>query len=71
MSDRVPVPRDVFYGIETVRQSGLTNMLDRPRVAEIADDLGFELSARWVRENHDLYAQANFHGFDVTEEKTT
>lgn len=62
----VPVPRDVFEGIEAVRQSGLTNMLDRPRVAEIAEEMGFEKSAAWVREHRDLYAQAIFHGFEVT-----
>jgi hypothetical protein len=28
--------------------------------------MGFEESARWVREHRDLYAQAVFHGFEVT-----
>ena len=42
----VPVPRIVFEGIEAVRLSGLTNMLDRPRVAELADELSFTESAR-------------------------
>jgi hypothetical protein len=63
--DRVRVPREVFEGIEAVRQSGLTNMLDRPVVAEIAEQMGFEESARWVREHRDLYARAIFHGFEV------
>ena len=65
---KVPVPREVFEGIEAVRRSGLTNMLDRPRVAELAEAMGFEESARWVRENRDAYAQAVFQGFDVVEE---
>jgi len=63
--DRVRVPRDVFEGIEAVRLSGLTNMLDRPAVAEIAEAMGFEESACWVREHRDLYAQAIFQGFEV------
>jgi hypothetical protein len=63
-----PVSREVFEGIEAVRRSGATNMLDRPRVAEIAEELGFEASARWVRENRDLYARAVFQGFEVSEE---
>ena len=67
-SKPVPVPREVFAGIEAVRRSGLTNMLDRPRVAEIAEAMGFEASARWVRENRDLYAQAIFAGFSITDE---
>ncbi len=64
----VRVAAEVFEGIEAVRRSGLTNMLDRPAVAHIAEEMGFEESARWVREHRDLYAQAIFHGFEVTEE---
>ena len=47
--------------------SGLTNMLDRPRVAEIAEAMGFEASARWVKEHRDLYARGIFQGFVVIE----
>ena len=65
MSIRVPVPREVFDGIEAVRQSGLTNMLDHPLVAQIAEGMGYVHAARWVRENRDLYARAIFHGFEV------
>jgi hypothetical protein len=65
MTDRVPVSREVFEGIEAVRQSGLTNMLDRGRVVELAEAMGFEASARWVRENRELYARAVFRGFEV------
>jgi hypothetical protein len=63
--DPVPVPHEIFQGIEAVRLSGLTNMLDRPAVAEIAEAMGFEESARWVREHRDLYARAVFQGFAV------
>ena len=63
-----PVSREVFEGIEAVRLSGLTNMLDRPRVANLAEEMGFEASARWVRENRGLYARGVFHGFEVIEE---
>jgi hypothetical protein len=66
---RVPVTRDVFEGIEAVRRSGLTNMLDRPRVAEIAEEMGFEQSAQWVRKNRGLYARAIFNGFHVIEKE--
>jgi Mg/Co/Ni transporter MgtE len=62
----VPVSPDVFEGIEAVRQSGITNMLDRERVAELAEAMGFDEAARWVREHRDLYARAVFHGFEVT-----
>lgn len=64
----VPVPAEVFEGIEAVRRSGLTNMLDRPRVAEIAGEMGFEHASRWVLGNRDLFARAIFQGFRVTNE---
>jgi len=67
--DRVRVAPEVFEGIEAVRLSGLTNMLDRPVVAEIAEEMGFEVSARWVREHRDLYARAIFQGFEVDEQE--
>ena len=61
----VPIPREVRDGIEAVRLSGLTNMLDRPRVAEIAEQMGLNEPAAWVRANRDVYAQAVFHGFEA------
>ena len=61
----VPVPRAIFDGIEAVRGSGLTNMLDRPRVAELAEEFGFVEAAEWVAAHRDLYARAIFHGFEI------
>ena len=65
MSDPILVPRAVLDGIEAVRQSGATNMLDRPRVAQLCDALGFYEAALWVHDNRDLYARGIFHGFRV------
>ena len=42
MTDRVPVPREVLDGLEAVRRSGGTNMLDRPRVGELSEAMSFE-----------------------------
>ena len=67
-ADLVPVPRMVIEGIEAVRLSGLTNMLDRSRVAEIAEGLGFTETARWIRANTSLYARGVFHGFQSIDE---
>ena len=61
------VPRAVHIGIEAVRLSGLTNMLDRNRVAEIADEMGFPDAAAWVRENPERFARAIFHGMVASE----
>jgi hypothetical protein len=59
----VPVPRDVRDGLEAVRRSGLTNMLDRPAVARIAAGMGYDACARWVEGNRALYARGVFCGF--------
>ncbi len=62
---KVKVPRDVLQGLEAVRISGATNMLDRPMVAHLAQEMGFEEAARWVREHRGGYARGVFNGFEA------
>jgi hypothetical protein len=50
----VPVRADVLAGIEAVRRSGRTNMLDRPAVALLADRLGFPNAVLWASGTPDL-----------------
>ena len=69
--DPVPVSREVSEGMEAVRRSGITNMLDRPRVIELADTLGFHATALWIHENPSAYARGVFHGFEVEPPATT
>ena len=66
---KVKVPKAVFDGLEAVRRSGLTNMLDRPVVAELAAEFGFEEAARWVKARRKAYAEGIFRGFEAEEEK--
>ncbi len=63
----VRVPRTVLDGIDRVRESGLTNMLDRPRVAHLAEFFGYEESAAWIRVHRGEYATGLFHGFEAAE----
>lgn len=63
----VPIPADVFEGLEAVRRSGLTNMLDRPRVIEIAELWGYDETAEWLRTHRRDYATGIFQGFQVVE----
>ena len=42
-------------------------MLDRPVVARIAEEMGFDEAARWVEANRPLYAAGIFRGFAVEE----
>ena len=73
MSDaaaKVAIPPEVLKGIEAVRRSGRTNMLDRNAVAAIALELGHVDAAFWLddKANHKTYAEGVFRGF--REEKT-
>ena len=65
MADKVQVPVKVLEGIEAVRKSGRTNMLDRNAVAAIALDLGFVEAAFWIEDksNQKAYAEGIFRGF--------
>ena len=60
---KVEVPSEVLAGLEAVRLSGKTNMLDAPRVIELAFEMGHEEAAFWVYENRGTYAQGIFRGF--------
>ena len=74
MGDKVPIPipREVLEGIEAVRQSGRTNMLDRNAVATIALELGYVDAAFWVEDkaNRKAYATGIFNGFEEAETPT-
>ena len=72
MTDKVLIPDAVLAGIDAVRQSGKTNMLDRPMVAAIALDLGYVDAAFWLddKANHKTYAQGIFKGFTKEENPT-
>ena len=63
----IPITKAVFEGLEAVRLSGATNMLDRPRVTEILDQMGYEEAAEWVRNHKSEYSHGIFQGFQVTE----
>ncbi|RKZ05823.1 DUF5049 domain-containing protein [bacterium] len=64
---KVSVPKTVLDGLEAVRRSGLTNMLDRPVVARLAKEFGFPEAAKWVREHRRKYSRAIFVGFKLEE----
>jgi hypothetical protein len=62
---RIPVPALVWQGINAVRLSGLTNMLDRPEVVRIARELDFSEAAGWIEAHPKEYAEGVFRGFVV------
>ena len=64
----VSIPAAVYEGLEAVRLSGGTNMLDRPRVIEIAEMMGYDETADWLRANRTAYSEGVFAGFVPGEE---
>ena len=72
MGDKIQIPAEVLRGIEAVRVSGRTNMLDRPAVAAIALELGYVDAAFWLEDkaNHKTYATGIFQGFAEEETPT-
>ncbi len=66
---QILIPSIVFKGLEAVRLSGLTNMLDRPMVALLAGRLGYPDAARWIKEYPKLFAEGLFRGFCVNPEE--
>jgi len=62
---RISIPALAWQGIDAVRLSGLTNMLDRPVVARLAGELGYPDAARWIEEHPKEYAEGVFRGFIV------
>lgn len=66
---RVRVPQAVLDAIEDVRDSGLTNMMDRTAVQRIANDLEHYETVIWLEDNRKLYAEGLFRGFEAEDEK--
>lgn len=70
MEFEIPIPTDVLEGLEAVRISGKTNMLDVPMVVKLALDMGYPQTALWVREHQAIYAVGVFRGFTATDRLT-
>jgi len=66
---KVKVPNEVLKGLMAVRESGLTNMFDRPVVIKIAEEMGFEEAADWVMAHRKEYAEGIFRGFEAEEDE--
>ena len=64
---KIEVPAEVLAGLEAVRLSGKTNMLDAPRVIELATEMGQVEAAFWVYDNRSLYAHGIFEGFTAVD----
>lgn len=68
MNAKVKAPRAVIDGIESVRLTGRTNMLDRQTVQVIANELELWETVLWLEDHPKEYANGLFHGFEAEEE---
>ena len=59
----ITVPAAVWQGLEAVKDSGATNMLDRPVVIKVAEMLDCPKTARWIEGHHGQCSEGLFRGF--------
>ena len=64
------VSEDVLEGIKAVRDSGALNMFDYKGVMAMAESLGFDETAAWMRAHKKEYAEGIFQGFEIGETDT-
>jgi hypothetical protein len=57
-----PYPPRLMEVLETIRQSGATNMLDAPVVAGLASQMGEVEVSEWIDNHRREYAEIIFHG---------
>ena len=65
-SDRRQIPKSAYEGLEFIRRSGVTNMLDRSMVLNAARELELHDSADWIESvDTDTYSRLILLGPDV------
>ena len=64
--DPILVPTVVLDGLETVRESGETNMQDAKKVQAIATRLGYPEVVSWIEDHPYEYQERIFRGFVTT-----
>ncbi len=61
--DPIRVPTAVLDGLETVRESKETDMLNHRAVQAVADRLGYPETALWIKDHRREYEEGIFRGF--------
>jgi hypothetical protein len=67
LEDPIRVPTAVMDGLETVRESGETNLQDSGRVQALAIRLGYPEVEAWIEEHPNEYQEGIFRGFVAAE----
>ncbi len=61
----VKVSQAVLDGIDSVRESGKTNMCDYKAVMRLAFDSNYHATVDWMSDNKKAYTKGIFAGFEV------
>ena len=61
--DPIRVPTTVLDGLETVRESGETNLQDVRKVQATATRLGYPEVVAWIEDHPHEYREGIFRGF--------
>ena len=66
----VKISQEVFDGLESVRESGITNMLDYPKVIQLCTKFGYPESAKWLKAHRSDYTRLIFEGPEIEDANT-
>jgi hypothetical protein len=61
--EAVEVSQAVYDGLEAVRDTGLTNMLDYRTVMRLAGNLGYDDTVEWMQNHQEQYIKGFIRGF--------
>ncbi len=61
------ISQEAFDGLESIRSSGKTNMLDYPEVLRLSRLYGFEETSNWLTDHKGRYSKGIFFGFEIVE----
>lgn len=56
------LPENIWEAILLIRETGLTNMFDYPKVAELMNECGYKIESEWVLQNRVRYMELIFGG---------
>lgn len=69
-TNKVEISRSVYEGLEIIRQSGATNMLDRTTVHQLAQDWELDETALWLETTDSgTYGRLIMYGPEVVEDE--
>ena len=66
--DPIEVPIAVLEGLESVRESGETNLQDTKKVQAIASRLGYPEVVAWIEDHPREYQEGMWRGFVTAEQ---